>query len=107
MKGKKLLRNLCKSCICMNYLELGQLLKLIAVSLIFFFSKKYLSPQKMFMPSLCLRRGAYLNRISCVFACLFIIFLGNDDFVFSKINENALGPLRNDISAQITQLSCK
>ena len=59
------------------------------------------------MPSLCLLRGAYVNRISGVFACLFIIFLGNDNFVFSKINENALGPLRNDISAQITQLICK
>ena len=44
--------------------------------------KKCFSPQKMFMPCLCLRHGAYLNGTSAVFAYLLILSLGHDWFGF-------------------------
>ena len=42
--------------------------------------KNKLLPQKMFMSSLCLRYGAYLNDTYNVLACLLTIFLGRDWF---------------------------
>ena len=60
---------------------------------------------KKCLSRLCLRRGAYLNGTSNVFAYLLIIFLENHWFGFFLINEDALDSLRNDASPQMAPFS--